>query len=298
MIGPEELQGFDMLVWLGSGRAAAARSGCSQPTISRQAREVAEKLHLTLQKQGGEWKVRGDTTLLGFERQLHQLHRFLGRASLRLEIGAVCGALIGLPPPDGWMAGPPDRIYLPRSLQLLRQRVIDAWITTAADDLPDPPDPDWLRFDLYTAPVWLVAAADHPLIGVTALSRDDLLAFPSAGIRGGWLPRTEDHLRSRGLWSHPLQLNRYDGMRWDGRTGDGQTLAYASPPMLALNPALRRLEHNLELRCRAALLVHRDHAETAPVAHLRTVLQDGTRNVARVHPELTPCPPDGCNPPG
>jgi hypothetical protein len=289
MIGPEELQGFDMLIWLGSGRVAASYSNSSQPTISRQARAVTRKLDLQLLKVGGGWRVLGDTTLLSLERQLHQLHRFHQRPPLRLEIGAVSGQLIGLPTPPGWMSGPPDRIHLTRSLQLLRDRVIDAWITTAADDLPDPPDPFCRGFDLYTAPVSLVAAADHPLIGINGLSRDDLLAFPSAGVRCEWLPRTEAHLRSLGLWSHPVRLDKYDHHRWDGRTGDGHTLAYASPPMLALNPALRRLHLDLRLRCRAALLVHRDHAEAGPLALLLQELRRRIARMARVHPEITPC---------
>ena len=291
MIGPEELQGFDLLVWLGNGRAAASRSRCSQPTISRQAREVAERLHLSLQKVGGEWLVRGDTTLLSYERQLHQLHRFLGRASLRLEIGAVSGRLLGLPPPEGWIAGPPDRIHLPRSLRLLRERVIDAWITTAADDLPHPPDPCLQRFDLYTAPIWLVAAADHPLIGVAELSRDDLLSFPSAGVSGGWLPRTETHLRARGLWSHPLRIDRYEKRHWDGRTGDGQTLAYASPLMLNLNPSLQRIDHDLALDSNTALVVHRDHADAEPVLQLRAELHRRTQALALANSAITPCLP-------
>jgi DNA-binding transcriptional LysR family regulator len=290
MIAPEVLQGFDLLLWLGNGRVAAAHNGCSQPTISRQAREVADLLQLSLRKRNGAWQVYGDTTLLAFERQLHQLHRLLGRAPLRLEIGAVSGRLLGLPAPPGWIAGPPDRLDLPRSLELLRQRVIDAWITPAADDLPELEGADWHCFELYSAPVWLVAAPDHPLVGCSRLPSEDLLAFPSAGLEGGWYPRSEAHLRTRGLWSEPRRVTSYEPHQWDGRTADGRTLAYASPPMLTLNPGLRRLDHDLKLRHRAALVVSEDHAEAEPIQRLKQELHHRTAALAKLHPELTiPC---------
>jgi DNA-binding transcriptional LysR family regulator len=290
MISPEVLQGFDLMVWLGNGRDAAAHNGCSQPTISRQARQVADLLGLNLQKLGGKWRVRGDTTLLAFERQLHQLHRLLGRAPLRLEIGAVSGRMVGLPAPPGWIAGPSDQIDLPRSLELLRARVIDAWITPAADDLPATDDPDWRRFDLYAAPVWLVASPDHPLMGHSWLKATDLKRFPSAGVQGGWYPHSEAHLRALGLWSKPLPLNRYDVARWDGRTADGHTLAYASPPMLRLNPSLRRLPYNLSLTQRTALVVHSDLAQASPILLLQEELERRTQALVKLHPELAPRP--------
>lgn len=293
MISPEVLQGFDLMLWLGNGRDAAALNGCSQPTISRQAQQVADLLGLSLQKLRGQWRVRGDTTLLSFERQLHQLHRFLGRAPLRLEIGAVSGRMIGLPAPPGWIAGPADQIDLPRSLQLLRDRVIDAWITPAADDLPQLEDPDWQRFDLYAAPIWLVASSNHPLIGHSWLKASDLRRFPSAGVEGGWYPHSEAHLRSLGLWSKPVRLNRYEVSRWDGRTADGHTLAYASPPMLQLNPDLRRLPYNLGLSHCVALVVHRDHAQAQQVVALCQELYKRTDTLLHLHPDLVPRRPGG-----
>ena len=35
MITADELQSFDLLIWLGTGQLAASRCGCSQPTIQR-----------------------------------------------------------------------------------------------------------------------------------------------------------------------------------------------------------------------------------------------------------------------
>jgi DNA-binding transcriptional LysR family regulator len=288
MISPEVLQGFDLILWLGNGRDAAAYNGCSQPTISRQAQQVADLLGLSLQKVRGQWCVRGDTTLLAFERQLHQLHRFLGRAPLRLEISAVSGRMIGLPASPGWIAGPADQLELPRSLELLRDRVIDAWITPAADDLPNPQERDWHCFELYAAPVWLVASPDHPLMGHSWLKTTDLRRFPSAGVEGGWYPHSEAHLRTHGLWSKPVRLNRYEVARWDGRTADGHTLAYASPPMLRLNPGLRRLPYDLAFHQRTALVVHRDHVQAAPITLLLQELKRRTQDLAQLHPELVP----------
>ena len=70
-----------------------------------------------------------------------------------------------------------------------------------------------------------------------------------------------------------------------GRTADGQTLAYASPWMLAQNPELCPLDFNLHLEQCLALVVRREHAELPPMQKLHGELQ---RRVERLPPAPSP----------
>lgn len=288
MVSSEELQAFDLLLWLGSGREVSLRCGRSQPTISRYAHRVAERLDLRMLKKDGQWQIRGEAPLLSIERQVHQLNRLLGREPMRIEAAAVSGPLLLDPCPSGWICGRRNQINLPHSLGLLRDRVIDAWITTSSIDLPPHRIESLHVIDLYRNPIWLVAHPQHPLQQERGLGPEDLRRFPSVGVRGDWYPVSQEHLRSRGLWSQPLRVQRYTHRQWEGRCADGLTLAYASPTMLGLNPALKRLDHDLDFHNGAALLVHQDHADSAPVAGLVAELQRRCREMGNRHPELQP----------
>ena len=67
-------------------------------------------------------------------------------------------------------------------MQLLRERVIDAWICDAVDDLPPPS----MRPDL----------ALHPLSGERALTSADLRSFPCLDIPAGVFERSRGLLHS------------------------------------------------------------------------------------------------------
>jgi len=126
MVGSEELQAFDLLLWLGSGREVSLRCGRSQPTISRYAHRAAERLDLNMFKKDGQWQINGLAPFLAMERHTHQLNRLLGREPLRIEAAAVSGPRLLDPCPKGWICGRRNQINLPHSLGLLRDRVIDA----------------------------------------------------------------------------------------------------------------------------------------------------------------------------
>lgn len=288
MVGPEELQAFDLLLWLGSGREVALRCGRSQPTISRYAHRVADVMDLKMHKKDGQWRISGEAKLLQIERQIHQINRFLGREPLRVEAAAVTGPQLLRPCPCGWICGRHNQINLPHSLQLLRDRVIDAWITTSSIDLPSQNLEGLHVFELYRYPIWLVAHPQHPLRHERGIGTEDLQRFPSVGLRGGWYPITQQHLRARGLWSQPQRLQRYNRRQWEGRSADGITLAYASPPMLALDPALQRLDHDLGFENGTALVVHRDHLDSAPVDLLLAELRRRSLVLRDLHPGLVP----------
>lgn len=272
MVNLAQLEAFDGLLWVGNGHQAGRLSSLSQPTISRAAHQVAKSFGLSLHKIRSEWHLAGDTRPLAQERQRHQVERLDGKGSLRLEAGAISSRALADPPLASWILGRPDAINLPRSLDLLKQRVIDAWICTSAQDLPTDQG-EMEVVELSRTRLQLVASPDHPLVEERGLRPADLSQFPSVGLEGKWFPVSEAHLRGHGLWSKPRRLNHYKSHHWEGRTADGHTLAYASPLMLAHNPALCPLDYDLGLEQSVALVVLKEHASHPRIQELREELK-------------------------
>jgi DNA-binding transcriptional LysR family regulator len=281
MLIPGRLEAFDVLLWVCNGHYAGQVTSLSQPTISRAARHVSETLRVGLRKVQGEWRVVGDSSQLARERQLHQMGRLAGQANQRLEAGAISSRLLADPAPTGWVLGRADAINQPRSLALLKQRVIDAWLCTSAFDLPDDPNQTFAVLELYRTPLRLVASANHPLARERGLSADDLSAFPSVALDGNWYPTSAARLRKHGLWSTPRRLSHYRSEHWEGRTADRHTLAYASPLTLARNSALHPLDFDLGLEQSLALVVLSELADHPSIQDLHQELR---RRMALLHP--------------
>lgn len=282
MLLPARLEAFDTLLWVCNGHQAGQVTCLSQPSISRAAYHVCRNLGLSLQKVRGEWQVAGNTDQLILERELHQVSRFGGDASLRLEAGAISSRLVADPPPNGWILGRADAINQPRSLDLLKRRVIDAWICASALDLPDHGHQTLAVWELYRTPLKLVASTRHPLARETALSPGDLSPFPSVALDGDWYPKSAAWLRSLGLWRDPRRLSHYRSQHWEGRTADDQTLAYVSPLTLERDPSLCPLDFDLGLDQSLALVVLR---ELADHPRIQDLLQELRRRVARLQRE-------------
>jgi DNA-binding transcriptional LysR family regulator len=167
-----------------------------------------------------------------------------------------------------------------RPLQLLQDRVIDAWVGSYQPDLPGPDDPEWWVLDLLREPVQLLAAPDHPLAGEQRLQPGDLDPFPSLALPPGWFPQTEQTLKAQGLWSDPVRMQRYDPSSWEGRCADGVTLTYGQSLTEALQPTTVRLDWNLGLITGEALVVRRDLLNEAPIQRLAEHLQHQALAVA------------------
>jgi hypothetical protein len=270
---PAQLEALDSLLWLGNGHQAAKITSQSQPTISRWAHHLAKHLNLGLRKVWGEWYVNGNLAPLGQARESDQSSRFEGRKSMRLEAGAISSRLLADSHPRAWILGRPDAINQPRSLTLLRQRVVDAWLCTSAFDLPDDPGPDLTVIELFRAPILLVASRQHPLAGQSNLAPADLSRFPSVGLTANWYPKSASQLKRYGLWRNPRHISHYRSQHWEGRTGDGHTLAYASPCMMALNPDLCPLDFDLQLEQSIALVVRQEHADHPRIQELLDNIQ-------------------------
>lgn len=272
MVSLEELSALDLQIWLRSGSLAARAACCNQSTICRRVDRTLRSFAVQLRRSAGEWFLRGDLELLAMERELHQLARLNGYEALRLEVSPLIGPLLG-PAPAGWRLGRGDILGLVRPLQLLRERVIDAWLIDNTVDLPPADDPEIARFDLFRYPLWLAAVEGHPLAGASALCLDDLRRFPVPQTPLPLFPNTGRHFATLGLAGPALRSRRYDPGDWEGRTADGVTLTFGTPFNLAQHPRLLRLDSDPLLINGVSLVVRRDRCEQRPLQELRRELQ-------------------------
>ena len=83
--------------------------------------------------------------------------------------------------PAGWVGGSWNHVGMERPLQLLRERVIDAWIGSYQPDMPVT-DSEITVIDLCRTPVHLVAHPGHPLASRQSLAQEDLDPFPSLSL--------------------------------------------------------------------------------------------------------------------
>ena len=136
MVSLEQLEALDLLVWFRSGTAAATHGLCDQSSITRRVQAVLKVFGLQLQRRH-ELELIGHTDLLRLQRVVHQHARFQGQRPLRLEATHYIRAQISAPPVAGWLLGPCHHRGYGTLLSLLEERVIDAWITSDLQDLPD-----------------------------------------------------------------------------------------------------------------------------------------------------------------
>ena len=135
-----------------------------------------------------EWHVLGDPTLLNLERRVHQHARFQGQRPLRLEATYWSGPLLCTPTPPGWVLGLCNIVGIARNVQLVRERIVDAWLC-GLPDLPDPNDPDLTAIVQTTMPVHCTVAAGHSLLRRDPLDLEALADFPSLALPKGPTPR-------------------------------------------------------------------------------------------------------------
>ncbi len=282
VVSLEQLEALDLLIWLRSGAATARVAQCDESSISRRTQSALKAFKLKLQR-GREFLLCGDQTLLRLQRLVHQQARFLGYRPLRLEATQYVRRQLSHPPIPGWMLGPCHHRGYATLLSLLEDRIVDAWVTSDLQDLPDHP-----RFQVI--PLWdwpgeLVVDPSHPLSGERRLSRSDLDRFPSLALPIDLYPELARVIHAKGF-GKPRQLSRYDVGSWDGLIQDAVTISYGSCLTLAIDSNLTRLDWDLGLTGGEALIVLREWTEQPAFALLLEDLRRRQLLLQQRHPQL------------
>lgn len=264
MVLVEELDALDLLIWLGSGSAVAQRLGCDQSTISRRSRQCQQVLR--------------DNAMLQLQREVHQLYRLRQGRQLRLDASLLAAPLLGGAQPEGWIAGHLNRLGWRRPLQLLQDRILDAWITAMGQELGQLEGLDVCRIPLARTPLLLASQPDHPLLRQSRLQLSDVGHMPRLAPRQGRYPRTERLLGDDWRRQSPAQVmeeldtgrrSQAKGTENGGQHRSGSLmLHYGTAFSLAHQPSLRPLPLDLGVSTELTLVVRRDLVEQPSVGAL------------------------------
>lgn len=281
LLDAETLESFDHVIWLGSGHGAAAALNRSQSSVNRHTREVQRLFGLGLQRRASDWHLHGDSSLLLLEREVHQRFRLRRGERLRLEAPYWWRQSLEGRPPPGWCLGRFDLAGPRRPVQLLKERVIDAWIY-ADPDLPDS-DPELVVLRFSDAAIQLIANPRHPLQRQGRLRLDDTTAFPTLALPDELLPEAAKAFRALGLWTNPSRMARYQFDRWEGLCEDAVTIGYGFGLSLEVQPGLRPLPLAVPMRTSDALILRRDVADQLAFGLLLRDLRHRTAHHAVGH---------------
>jgi len=286
VVSQDDLAALDLFLWHGSGPKAASLLRCNQSTISRRVQRCTEVFGMRLKRRQGEWVLSGRSLLLPREREIHQLARLLGQGPLRLEGFPAGAAPLVSPPPPGWSIGPLDAVGTLPPLVFLRDRVIDAWLTDSAEDLPPSLDFPARVWPLARQPVKLLAHPNHPLAGETNLTLADLLRFPVPIIPADGFPRSHAICADIGLGTVEIAKRRYDPESWEGQTADQVTLVFTTPLNARAFPSLVPLDTGPLFTNRLALVCRADVGEHAKLHDLHCLLMARLQHLQSRHPQL------------
>lgn len=287
VVSLDELDCFDLLIWLRTGATAASRLITSQSNVSRSVQRVSRLFGVSLFKSHGEWSVQGDQTLLNLERLVHQEYRWRKDRPLRIEAQYYSGPLFFDPAPAGWMAGNFDLLDIHAPLHHLRTGVIDAWIG-CFPDVPDDDDPDLITFHLTRFPAHLVVGADHPLLekGMD-LNLEDVRQFSLLALPDGHLPKIQAALEKLGPWDLRMNSCRYSCDRWEGIIDSHPVVGYATAltmPLFKAPPFILPLDISLEVG--DSLIVRRDYANHPRLLKLLQHLLSRAEYLAKEYQEV------------
>lgn len=273
MVSEEQLEALDLLLWLGSGQQAADRLGCNQSSVSRRIHGCLDALGLRLRRIGGQHVLSGRLDYLALEHQLHQMVRFDRQQKLRLEATHCSSHLLGQPPLPGWTLGNCDHHGVHRMHELLRDRIVDAWLSSDAFDLPELSDPDLTTIPLNRWPALLLASDSHPLAGETGISRGDLDRFPVLEFPETIYPRMAQAVQALGFGASHLRLPRYDRGSWNQQTADQVTLSFGSSVSALGVGSQVRIDWDPGLESGETLILRRDRVDHGAVAALTLLLR-------------------------
>jgi DNA-binding transcriptional LysR family regulator len=159
-----------------------------------------------------------------------------------------------------------------RPLQLLRERVIDGWLTSYPDALGGE-DQDFTAICLSKMPMLLVVKEGHPLLDLGAqMTFDDVAAFPILPLPSGSFPRFQKVLEQCGLWRHPALPAEGD---WRGRSDvEDLMVGFSTPSALPMyGDSYRALPLQIPVVVGDALVVAREWANSNQVRDLVSLLR-------------------------
>lgn len=287
MVELDCLAAFDCLQWLRTGDRAAQLLGCNQSTVSRATRKCEEAFLVRISKREAEWQIVGDASLLNAERVVHQAYRWGRGLPLRLESQHWLQPSYGELDLPGWQKGNFNYLEYERPLQLLRDRVIDAWLCSA----PDRPQADDLAcIELCTMPAWLVVRSEHPLLRAGApVTVEAARQYPVALFPKGAFPVFEQRLAALGFHSDYRNLaSLAESKGEDPQRHEDLALWIASPLTLPLyGDGWSVLPLELGIAVGDVLMVHASFANHPRTQALAQQLISRLQTMAGGHNDVT-----------
>ena len=280
VVGVELLEALDGLIWLRTGHQVASRFNLNQSTVSRNSKKCAEEFCLSLVRRQSEWSLEGDPTLLNLERYVHQVSRWRENKPLRLEAQHWSAPLLCAPIPNGWIAGCLNYLEYERPLKLLKERVIDAWITSYPDALSDD-DPDFTAIRLSRLPLLLVVQEGHPLLKLgNQMTFADVARFPFLPLPSGSFPKVQNVLEKLGLWHKTSGPTEFD---WRGRSDiEDLMVGFATPLTLPLyGESFVALPLQVPVEVGDALVVAKEWVDAPQIHQLVSLLRSRLEILAK-----------------
>ena len=286
MVDLDALTALDALQWLRTGDEVFRRFGISSPTVSRQSKKCLELFDVELQRVNGEWDIVGDQTMLLLERRVHQTARWMGYRPLRLEATYWSGPLLCTPSPDRWLLGLSNIVGIYRNFQLVRDRIVDAYIA-GLPDIPPDDDPDLVSVNLSSMPVFFVCSPDHPLIRESPLSFEHIARYPTLALPTGSYPKVEASLKTIGLWNDCVRMSRYQRDRWEGKSEVELTIGSGTALSMEISGgSLVRLPLELPFVSGESLVVRREFFNHPEMTALCKLLVSRLEIFSARYPEI------------
>jgi len=285
LVNLDLLTSLDGLLWLQSGKQVGERFRQHQTTVSRNQKKCAQAFGFSIRKQKGFWAIDGDTSLLRLEREVHQLARFMGQASLRLEANGWLDGALCTPKPEGWIVGSGKPLGIARGLQLVEERIVDALLCPLADQPKD--HPLLSTQPLCAMPLRPMVKPGHPLLQLSTISLDQVKAYPWQAIKRGAYPNTQLQLEAEELWPPSRRSQKLDEQLWRGSSENdvlihiGSALSH-SPDQ----PGLIPLPLSHAAWSGIALVMRHEHADRPAIEGLKEELCRRLQGQQSHHPDL------------
>jgi len=291
----DQLQSFLAVAETGSFQAAAQRCGVSQPTISRQIQALEDNLGIQLLHRSSRAKltVAGDL----FLRRAYRIWQEWQAASAELKamqhgqqhelciaaIHSICRHFLPTLLPTFHQSFPQMQLRVTalgsdRALKVFQDGLVDLIIVMGDRHLFK--QSEWVIEPLYSEPVQILMAAQHPLACHPALTWETLAQYPHVVFKDGYGMRrlvAEEFARRNLAWQPALELNTPDAFIAVIRESDMLALLPRSALKDALDDdtlVIRDLDAKVAPPDRQVLAITtRDRLNLPPMAQLLTLIR-------------------------